>query len=225
MNLHEKYGVSEEQLIRDGHAFHQRNSFRNEPFWHQIIVACGGYQWDAITAYHARAHNLPDAIELSKAFHYSGAFHMWHVDGGVVYSVIGLHSSDVTMYSPASLRSFLNAVAHELQHAIIANENQCNINSRMEEEPRAYATGVILSEVLKIASRELNIGFCALPKAHYPMAAAIEQVPAQWVPGITTLAALSGIMSNYMSSKTGLVEYRDNDWTAVTYYSGGNHVQ
>lgn len=222
--MHEKYGITKEQLIAEGQIIVERNSFRNFPFWHYITVACSAFQWDAVIAYRKHQHKFEALTDAGQGYHQSAAFHLWYQHNRSLYSTVGLHYDSMGTYSPGRLREFLNCVTHELQHALVANEVMLNINSTEEEEPRAYATGNILSEVLLIASREWDVGIIAVPKTHYAAIAAVDNLPASWVENVNTLTALSGIIHARMTNISGVVQHEDGGWASTTYFSGGEHV-
>lgn len=219
--MHNKYGITAEQLIAHGSEIYNRQTIRNFPYWHYVTVACDEFQWDAITAFLSSRDDAPELYNFN-AYSSSAAYHRWYYSGDCIYSQLGVHRSDVNTYSPADTRIFLNSLCHEIQHCLVAIERHLGINSINEEEPRAYVTGELVQRILGIICKNWRIGFMAVPMDHYEAIEAVRLLPANMVSQVNTLAALSGIMNAHMAEMSSVVCYKpSNEWTATTYYNGG----
>lgn len=223
--MHRKYNMTKDEFIRHGSTVYHRSTFENVPYDQLISIVLNQLDWDAVTTYlfdrDGVSGNTPPLSKYSNDYLVSGGYTLSYVCGRATINVIGLHADKIDSSNPFTVQYLLNALAHELQHCLVKLEKKEKINSINEEEPRAYATGYMFEQALKIVQHNANILICSTPFELANVVQGIYNAPQSVISNLPTLAVSSALRDLGMAYAQSTVQHSGNDWSATTYFTHG----
>jgi len=226
--MYEKYKhrLSEAEFIDLGKTIYERDGFFNNPYFQYIVVVCNQPSFDAVLYYLAivKKELRPEMMaRYSNEYAHAGGYTLRYYNGQTVINILALHMKDVDDYNHHSTDNFLDVLAHEIQHLLIAYYERFNINPVLEEEPHAYMSGMLMSRILRIVRANYDAGFIHVPNRVYGCVDGLGLLPANMKPSILTV--LAGTVNQLMANESGLALYNRGVWSATTYFSGGEYVE
>lgn len=221
--MHQKHGITLEELIRCGRDIHRTHTFENKPYMQNITIVGNRYEWDAVMAFLNDRDKLDGVEQYGDEYQHSGAYTLKYVSVPVVHTVIGFHSDKLLYGNEASARNYIGVMAHEIQHALIGMEREFKINSLNEEEPRAYSTQFIIDKALQLMLKQYHCAFVATYPHLLGLINGLHNLPVDIRVTMPVVTALSGMRDAYMTQHQHTVVHDDYGWSATTYTSGGSH--
>lgn len=219
--MHQKYGMTHQQLVELGAEISNRNIFRMSPYFAYITVVTDRKQWDAVTTWLVANGGPENVLTYGDDYESAAGYALRCHHRGNEYCLLGVHRSQLTDFSPVGLHQFINILSHEIQHCVTYLNEKLGINTWREEEPHAYLSGSILESALGIIARDWRVNFIGVPHSYNAAISGARRLPPTISSNLTTLSALSGMIDATIAKENNVVWYGDFGWTSATFFTGG----